>query len=69
MSKWFRGLCTNHDVISFRMENFIGGYPGCEFQVREALEEVLGKEKSEFFFDKVRTSVHSNTISHLITSR
>jgi hypothetical protein len=36
------------------MENFISGYPGCEFQVREALEDVLGKEKSEFFFDKVR---------------
>ncbi|EMD35775.1 glycoside hydrolase family 5 protein [Gelatoporia subvermispora B] len=34
------------------MENFITGYPGCEFQIREALAEVLGKEKSEFFFDK-----------------
>ncbi|TFK51394.1 glycoside hydrolase [Heliocybe sulcata] len=34
------------------MENFITGYPGCEFQIREALAEVVGKEKSEFFFDK-----------------
>ncbi|OBZ72766.1 putative glucan 1,3-beta-glucosidase A [Grifola frondosa] len=34
------------------MENFISGYPGCEFQIREALTDVVGKEKSEFFFDK-----------------
>ncbi|KAH9939769.1 glycoside hydrolase [Epithele typhae] len=34
------------------MENFISGYPGCEFQIREALAEVIGKEKSEYFFDK-----------------
>lgn len=36
------------------MENFITGYPGCEFQIREELANVIGKEKSEFFFDKVR---------------
>jgi hypothetical protein len=36
------------------MENFISGYPGCEFQTREALQLAIGKEKSEFFFDKVR---------------
>ena len=29
------------------------GYPGCEFHIRDALTKVLGKEKSEFFFDKV----------------
>jgi len=34
------------------MENFISGYPGCEFQIREKLAEVIGSEKSEFFFDK-----------------
>ncbi|CAL1702366.1 unnamed protein product [Somion occarium] len=34
------------------MENFISGYPGCEFQIRAALADVVGKEKSEFFFDK-----------------
>ncbi|KDQ58011.1 glycoside hydrolase family 5 protein [Jaapia argillacea MUCL 33604] len=34
------------------MENFITGYPGCEFQIRGALAEVVGKEKSEFFFDR-----------------
>ncbi|KAK7048503.1 glycoside hydrolase family 5 protein [Favolaschia claudopus] len=34
------------------MENFISGYPGCEFQIREALSEAIGQEKSEFFFDK-----------------
>lgn len=34
------------------MENFISGYPGCEFQIREALADVLGEEKAAFFFDK-----------------
>ncbi|KAF4622037.1 hypothetical protein D9613_009155 [Agrocybe pediades] len=34
------------------MENFISGYPGCEYQIREALAEAIGPEKSEFFFDK-----------------
>ncbi|KAH8593436.1 putative glucanase [Bisporella sp. PMI_857] len=34
------------------MENFITGYPGHERQHREAMLQVLGKEKQEFFFDK-----------------
>ena len=34
------------------MENFISGYPGCEHQIRAALAESIGQEKSEFFFDK-----------------
>ncbi|KAJ7575971.1 glycoside hydrolase family 5 protein [Mycena floridula] len=34
------------------MENFITGFPGCEFQVREALAEVLGQDRAAFFFDK-----------------
>ncbi|KAL0948072.1 hypothetical protein HGRIS_010696 [Hohenbuehelia grisea] len=34
------------------MENFISGFPGCEFHIREALADVLGPEKAEFFFDK-----------------
>ncbi|KAF7760927.1 CAZyme family GH5 [Agaricus bisporus var. burnettii] len=34
------------------MENFISGYPGCEYQIREALADVLGEAKSNFFFDK-----------------
>ncbi|TFK51286.1 glycoside hydrolase [Heliocybe sulcata] len=34
------------------MENFIVGYPSVEFQIREALAEVIGPQKSEFFFDK-----------------
>ncbi|KAF9005210.1 glycoside hydrolase [Cyathus striatus] len=34
------------------MENFISGYPGCEYQVRDALAEVLGEQKAAFFFDK-----------------
>ena len=35
------------------MENFITGYPGHEHEIRAALLEVLGKEKYDFFFDKV----------------
>ncbi|PFH49164.1 glycoside hydrolase family 5 protein [Amanita thiersii Skay4041] len=34
------------------MENFITGYPGCEFQIREALAQTIGSKKAEFFFDK-----------------
>ncbi|KAF7298865.1 Glycoside hydrolase family 5 protein [Mycena indigotica] len=28
------------------------GYPGCEYQIREALAQTIGQEKSDFFFDK-----------------
>ncbi|KAF8556705.1 hypothetical protein OG21DRAFT_1408674 [Imleria badia] len=35
------------------MENFISGYPGCEFQIRDALTTAIGKDKSDFFIDKV----------------
>ena len=31
----------------------IQGYPGCEYQIREALTVAIGKEKSDLFFDKV----------------
>ena len=34
------------------MENFITGYPGCEFQIREALAEAIGEQKASLFFDK-----------------
>lgn len=34
------------------------GYPGCEFQIRAALADVVGQEKSDFFFDKVSFSVN-----------
>ncbi len=34
----------------------LAGYPGCEFQIRAALADVVGSEKSEFFFDKVCVS-------------
>lgn len=34
------------------MENFITGFPGHESQHREAMKEVLGHKKAEFFFDK-----------------
>ncbi|KAJ3518418.1 hypothetical protein NMY22_g13690 [Coprinellus aureogranulatus] len=34
------------------MENFITGYPGCEFQIREALSEAIGEQKAALFFDR-----------------
>ncbi|KIY74357.1 glycoside hydrolase family 5 protein [Cylindrobasidium torrendii FP15055 ss-10] len=34
------------------MENFISGFPGCEYQIRETLAATIGEEKSGFFFDK-----------------
>ncbi|KLU90851.1 hypothetical protein MAPG_09376 [Magnaporthiopsis poae ATCC 64411] len=35
------------------MENFITGYSGHEFEHREAMAEVLGKEKADFFFSRL----------------
>ena len=46
-------LCVDVDDLC-SMENFISGYPGCEFQIRETLADTIGKDKSELFFDKVR---------------
>ncbi|KAK9234150.1 glycoside hydrolase superfamily [Lipomyces kononenkoae] len=34
------------------MENFMNGFPGREMQIRKAIRNVLGQEKSDFFFDK-----------------
>ncbi|KAK7203833.1 glycoside hydrolase family 5 protein [Myxozyma melibiosi] len=34
------------------MENFITGYSGHETEHKQAIEEVLGKEKTDFFFDR-----------------
>jgi hypothetical protein len=42
------------------MENFITGYPGREFQIREALLDVLGKENYDIFFESVRSSFEFN---------
>jgi hypothetical protein len=37
------------------MENFINGYPGHEHRFRAGMQDVLGREKADYFFDKVRT--------------
>jgi hypothetical protein len=42
------------------MENFITGYPGREFQIREALLDVLGKENYDIFFESVRSHLSLN---------
>lgn len=39
------------------MENFITGYPSREFQIREALLDILGKEKYDVFFESVDFSL------------
>ncbi len=33
------------------------GYPGREFQIRDALDEVLGPEKAAFYWDKVEINI------------
>jgi hypothetical protein len=44
-----RGFCLGGWM---NMENFIIGYPGHEAGLRSAVERVLGKEKSRFFFER-----------------
>lgn len=44
-------ICT--DWVSVNMENFITGYAGHEHQARQALKQVLGTEKYNYFFEKV----------------
>lgn len=44
-------ICT--DRVTVNMENFITGYAGHEHQVRDALKQVLGTEKYNYFFEKV----------------
>ena len=39
------------------MENFITGYPGHESEMRDAMKDVLGEEKYEYFFDRVSVSL------------
>jgi hypothetical protein len=41
------------------MENFISGFPGHEHEHRAAMLEVLGQEKYDFFFDKVKLKARS----------
>ncbi|KAK9469160.1 glycoside hydrolase [Lipomyces arxii] len=34
------------------MENFITGYSGCETEHKKAIEKVIGKDKTDYFFDR-----------------
>lgn len=34
---------------------------GCEFQTRDVLAEAIGKDKSELFFDKVRSLLRTTS--------
>ena len=54
MENFISGSCTEAvNCETRRLTCNDAGYPGCEFQIREALAEVLGRQKSEYFFDKV----------------
>ena len=44
-----RGVCVGGWM---NMEDFINGYPGPESGIRDALAQVLGAGKAEFFFDR-----------------
>jgi len=50
------------------MENFITGYPGHESEMRAAMLEVLGREKYDFFFDKVSLFCSAVPVSRSTTS-
>ena len=50
---------TSSDIAICHSYTLYAGYPGCEFQIREKLAEVIGSEKSEFFFDKVSNQFES----------
>lgn len=53
MENFISGQYVSYESNTFGDERLAVGYPGCEFQIRDALAEVVGKEKSELFFDKV----------------
>ena len=45
-----RGVCLGGWM---NLENFINGYPGSEHGLRAVMAEVLGKSKTQFFFDRL----------------
>ena len=51
---------TKITVGWMNMENFITGYPSREFQIRDELLKVLGKEKYDVFFDSVLAIVKTS---------
>jgi aryl-phospho-beta-D-glucosidase BglC (GH1 family) len=45
-----RGTCIGGWM---NMENFINGYPGAENGIRSSFAEILGRERAEFFFNRL----------------
>jgi len=45
-----RGTCVGGWM---NMENFINGYPGSEYGLRARMAEALGKDRAQFFFDRL----------------
>ncbi|KAF2503107.1 putative glucanase [Lophium mytilinum] len=51
------------------MENFITGYPGMESQHRAAILAALGKEKYDFFFDKLLENFFTEADAKFVASK
>jgi endoglucanase len=47
---WLRGTCVGGWM---NMENFINGYPGAEHTLRATFAREIGKDKAQFFFDRL----------------
>jgi endoglucanase len=45
-----RGTCIGGWM---NMENFINGYPGAEHTLRSVMADTIGKDKAQFFFDRL----------------
>ena len=56
-------MLAARDRIARSLVDWTAGYPGCEHQIRAALAEVVGKDKSEFFFDKVCKTLYQRQYS------
>ena len=46
----WKGVCVGGWM---NMEFFINGYPGAEHSLRAAMKEIIGEDKTRFFFDRM----------------
>jgi len=53
MENFISGVFYIPAVTSQYRTDRYAGFPGCEYQIRETLAEVIGEQKAQFFFDKV----------------
>lgn len=57
MENFITGMCC---ALSFGSLQGALGFPGHEWQIREALDEAIGTEDAAFFFDKARLTPRHN---------